>query len=323
MFSPRLLTTTALSVTIALAALASAQDVNFNITIPNSLGVAVGDVSRNLATEPVAVEFPANTFGATSAFGDPYQAQTTAASKDFSFELRWINNKTVQRDADDANGNTAYSPAAIYAQVVPLGQASTDALTDRVAVAFTRSGADVCVTNPAANTLSGQMLTGPAFTIAEAGIWQTLATPNIGAVVDATAFAAAFTGIPANQVATLGRAGTHDSDLAVGVARLVGPARELQGHALAGTVPTADNIATYNTAAAAIRGAACGVSTNSGQQFSARVELGRWNTDTNAFVVANDVLLPAGTYQAQVQIRIVERTTWAIGTGAGNEATVP
>lgn len=316
MFSRRLLTATALSVTIALATLASAQDVPFNITIPDSLGVAVGAV----APDPVAVgvEFPAGTFGATSAFGDAYQARTTA--KDFSFTLRWINNKTVKRDAD-ANGNTAYSPAAIYAQVVPVGQASIDALTERVAVAFTRSGADVCVTNPAANTLDGQMLTGPGFTIAQAGIWQTLATPNVGAVVSATAFDVAFTGISADQVATLGRAGTHDANVAVGVARLVGPARQLQGHVLATTIPTADNIATYNDDAAAIRGAACGLASGSGQQFSARVELGRWNTDTNAFDVADNVLLPAGSYQAQVQIRIVERTTWTVGTGAGNEAT--
>lgn len=316
MFSRRLLTNAALSATIVLAALASAQDVPFDITIPDSLGVAVGAVAPE--TVAVGVEFPAGTFGATSAFGDAYEAETTA--KDFSFTLRWINNKTVKRHAD-ANGNTAYSPAAIYAQVVPVGQASIDALTDRVAVAFKRSGADVCVTNPAPNTLSGQTLTGPAFTIAEAGIWQTLGTPNIGAVIDKTAFPAGLVGI-ANQVATLGQAVTHSSDEAVGVARLVGPARELHGHALAGTTPTADNIATYN-AAAAIRGAVCGLASGNGQQFSARVEIGRWNTNTNAFVVADDVLLPAGTYQAQVQIRIVERTTWTAGADVGYEATDP
>jgi len=322
MISRRYLTRTAFAAALAFTLFASAQDVDFNITVPNALGVAVGEVSRDLVTNPVAVEFPAGTFGATYAFGDAFEAQTTAASKGFSFQLRWINNKTVKR-AGAASGNTAYSPAAIYAQVVALNQASIDALTDRVAVAFTRSGDDVCVTSPAPNTRSGEMLTGPAFTIAEAGIWQTLATPNVGAVIAAVPFTTGFDGIAANQVATLGRAGAHDEDLAVGVARLVGPARELLGHGLAGTVPTADDIATYNTATAAIRGALCGVTANAGQAFSARVEIGRWNAGTNAFEVADDVLLPAGTYHAQVQIRIVERLTWDAGVGAGDEATDP
>ena len=315
------------SILLALPAFAVAQDVNFDLTIPNSLGVAVGDVSRNLEAAPVATEYPAGTFGTTYAFDDPYEVRTTAASRDFTFELRWINNKTLTRNAGDPSGNTAYSPAAIYAQVVGRDQVSTDALTDRLAIAFTRSGADVCVTSPAANTRSGEMVTGPTFTIAEGGTWQTLATPNTGGVIDATAFDVdgGFAGIGGGQVATLGRATTLNGNVAVGVARLVGPARELQGHSLAGPTPPADDIATYDTAAAAIRGALCGVTANAGQQFSARVELGRWDADTNAFVVANDVLLPAGTYRGEVQIRIVERTTWSAGAGAdpGDEATVP